>query len=65
MTAAAAKETDEADTEATAAADLSANAGAEVATTQAVHVHPSAFLSCCAPFSLFVKLAFQSLVIFL
>merc|ERR1740130_203745 len=35
MTAAAAKETDEADTEATAAADLSANAGAEVATTQA------------------------------
>merc|ERR1712166_552616 len=35
MVAAAAKETDEADTQATAAADLSANAGAEVATTQA------------------------------
>ena len=61
-----------AETDLTAAADVTtkadeaaAAANAEVATTQAVHVHPSAFLSCCAPFSLFVKLAFQSLVIFL
>merc|ERR1711865_425383 len=42
MTAAAAKETDEADTEATAAADLSANAGAEVATTQAAQADAAA-----------------------